>query len=195
MNEPAPLALIQEGVLEFLQDREDAVVFGAQAVNAYVDEPRMSQDVDILALDAQALAEEILAFLSDRFKIAVRLRTVASGRGLRIYQLRKPKNRHLVDIRSVDRLPACQRLERILVPMPAELIGQKVLSMVGRSTTAKGMTDIADLRRLLLAFPELKTEQGIVADTLHASGASVAALDGWRDLVAQTIDPEDDDAY
>lgn len=195
MNEPAPLSLIQEAVLEFLQDREDAVVFGAQAVNAYVDEPRMSQDVDILALDAQALAEEILVFLSDRFKIEVRLRTVASGRGLRIYQVRKPKNRHLVDIRSVDRLPSCQRLERILVPIPAELIGQKVLSMVGRSTTAKGMTDVADLRRLLLAFPELKTEQGIVADTLRASGASAAALDAWRDLVAQTIDPDDDDAY
>lgn len=147
MNEPAPLSLIQEAVLEFLQDREDAVVFGAQAVNAYVDEPPMSQDVDILALDAQALAEEILVFLSDRFKVEVRLRTVASGRGLRIYQVRKPKNRHLVDIRSVDRLPSCQRLERILVPIPAELIGQKVLSMVGRSTTAKGMTDVADLRQ------------------------------------------------
>ena len=195
MSESAPLALIQEAVLEFLQDRNDAVVFGAQAVNAYVDEPRMSQDVDILALDATALAEEILAFLSERFKIAVRLRVVASGRGLRIYQVRKPKNRHLVDIRSVDRLPACQRLERILVPTPAELIGQKLVSMVSRSTTAKGMTDVADLRRLLLAFPELKTEQGIVADTLHTSGASATVLDAWRDLVAQAIDPEDDDAY
>jgi hypothetical protein len=46
MNEPLPLASIQNAVLEFLRDRDDGVVFGAQAVNAYVTEPRMTQDVD-----------------------------------------------------------------------------------------------------------------------------------------------------
>jgi len=48
MKEAVPLAEIQRFVLELLCDREDAAVFGAQAVNAYVDEPRMSQDIDIL---------------------------------------------------------------------------------------------------------------------------------------------------
>jgi len=47
VKEPLPLATVQEAVLEFLQGRDDAVVYGAQAVNAYVDEPRMTQDVDI----------------------------------------------------------------------------------------------------------------------------------------------------
>jgi hypothetical protein len=40
--EPLPLASIQEAVLRFLQDRDDVLVFGAQAVNAYVGEPHMA---------------------------------------------------------------------------------------------------------------------------------------------------------
>lgn len=49
MREPLPLAQIQEAVLEFLKGREDAVLFEAQAVNAYTNEPRMTQDVDLLS--------------------------------------------------------------------------------------------------------------------------------------------------
>jgi hypothetical protein len=44
MREPLPLATIQNAVLEFLRGRDDVVVFGAQAVNAYVGEPRMTQE-------------------------------------------------------------------------------------------------------------------------------------------------------
>lgn len=47
MQEPLPLATIHRAVLEFMQGLDDAVLFGAQAVNAYVNEPRMTQDVDI----------------------------------------------------------------------------------------------------------------------------------------------------
>ena len=36
MREPLPLSTIHEAVLEFLRGRDDAVLFGAQAVNAYV---------------------------------------------------------------------------------------------------------------------------------------------------------------
>jgi hypothetical protein len=49
MREPLPLATIHDAILEFLQGRDDAVVFGAQAVNAYVGEPRMTQGVDLLS--------------------------------------------------------------------------------------------------------------------------------------------------
>jgi hypothetical protein len=35
MQEPLPLATIQTAVLDFLRDRDDTVIFGAQAVNAY----------------------------------------------------------------------------------------------------------------------------------------------------------------
>ena len=191
MKEAVPLSEIQQFVLEFLCDREDAAVFGAQAVNAYVDEPRMSQDVDILTLNAQRLAEEIRAGLNVKFNIAVRVRTVPSGLGYRVYQL--PNNRHLVDIRSVAKLPPCQRVERILVPIPAELISQKVISMASRSKTAKGMTDIADLRRLLLAFPELKTKEGLVLESLKAASALPVALAAWSELVEQEMELESDE--
>jgi hypothetical protein len=35
-REPLSLATIQAGVFKFLRDREDVVVFAAQAVNAYL---------------------------------------------------------------------------------------------------------------------------------------------------------------
>ena len=49
MREPLPLAVVHKAVLDFLHGRDDAALFGAQAVNAYVDEARMTQDVDILS--------------------------------------------------------------------------------------------------------------------------------------------------
>src|SRR5438552_3733004 len=61
MREPLPLATIHDAVLQFLRGRDDAVVFGAQAVNAYVDEPRMSQDIDLVSTRATELAEELAA--------------------------------------------------------------------------------------------------------------------------------------
>ncbi len=53
-HESLPLATIHQTVLEFLRERSDVVLFGAQAVNVYVDEPRMSQDVDLLTHDADS---------------------------------------------------------------------------------------------------------------------------------------------
>ena len=193
MGEPAPLSAIQEFVLEMLRDREDAAVFGAQAVNAYVDEPRMSQDVDILSVHAEQLAEDIRAALNEAFQIAARVRSVPSGLGFRVYQVRKPKNRHLVDVRHVPELPPCQRIERILVPTAPELIAQKVISMVSRPNTAKGMTDVADLRRLLIAFPDLKSQNGPVKQSLLAKSVSEQTLHAWHEVVQQEIELDDDE--
>jgi len=58
MREPLPLAMIQEAVLEFLRGREDTALFGAQAANAYVDESRMTQEIDILSANAEQVAED-----------------------------------------------------------------------------------------------------------------------------------------
>jgi len=77
MGESLPLATIQEAVLEFLCGRDDAVVFGAQAVNAYVPEPRMSKDIDLLSTRAAELAEELCTHLGDQFHAAVEVREVA----------------------------------------------------------------------------------------------------------------------
>ncbi len=193
MKEPLPLATIHEAVLEFLRNRNDAVLFGAQAVNAYVDEPRMTQDVDILSTRAAALAEEIRALLAGQFTIAVRIRTVASGRGFRVFQMREPKNRHLVDIRQTDTLPPNQMIAEIRVLTPEELVAQKVLSLTARSAQPKGDTDRRDLKLLLLSNPALKAESGPVRDRLAAVGASPAAMAEWSKLVASEIEPATDD--
>ena len=196
MGEPLPLATIHDAILEFLRGRDDAVVFGAQAVNAYVDEPRMTQDVDIMSPRAEDLAEELRLNLNERFSIAVRIRNVREGVGYRLYQLRKPKNRHLADIRFVNTLPEHQSVEGVKVLTPSQLISFKLLSMVSREKTAKGMIDAADLRRLLLVFPELKTVTGSVTDALQAVQCSEKVLAAWHDLVAQEILPEnDEDGY
>lgn len=194
MHEPVPLSLIQESVLEFLRNRDDVVLFGAQAVNAYVDPPRMSQDVDVMALSAELLANEICTRLHKQFEVAVRVRSLSSGQAFRDYQVRKPKNRHLVYVRQTVSLPASQSIEQIQVATPAELIRQKVISSLNRSRTAKGLTDLADLRRLLLAFPELKREHGEISSALYASNASAEVQMAWQKIVAEEIEPEDDDS-
>jgi hypothetical protein len=101
MHEPLPLAKVHDAVLEFLRGRDDAVLFGAQAVNAYVKEARLTEDVDIALTRAPELAEELRTFLNQRLHIALRLREIREGKGFRNYQVRKPKNRHLVDVQPV----------------------------------------------------------------------------------------------
>jgi len=193
MGEPLPLATIHDAVLDFLRGRTDAAVFGAQAVNAYVDEPRMTQDVDILSPRAEMLSEELRVYLHERLQIAIRVREVKHGIGYRLYQVRKPKNRHLVDIRGVRQMPPCNTVDGILVPLPWALICQKLLSMLSRPKTAKGLTDAADLRRLLLTFPDLKCEEGLVAEGLRSAGAGEEAFAAWRNIVAEDIEPDDED--
>ncbi len=193
MQESLPLATIQEAVLAFLRGRGDAVVFGAQAVNAYVDEPRMTQDIDLLALHAAELAQELRDYLNERFHIAVRVREIGEGRGYRLYQVQKLGNRHLVDIRPVQRLPDTQRIAQVLVIAPADLIASKVLSYVQRRGSPKSGTDWRDLAVLLLRFPHLKAETGPVADRLHDMDATSGVLTTWRDLVSQEILPSDED--
>lgn len=186
-----PLATIQEAVLEFLRGRDDAVVFGAQAVNAYVDEPRMTQDIDLLSVRAEELARELRDYLRERFHIAVRVRR--AGEGYRLFQVRKSGNRHLVDIRPVDRLPKAQRIAQVLVVAPAELIAGKAIAYYQRRGRPKSGTDWRDLAMLLLAFPELKRDPERVAGCLRAAGAGPEVLKAWEELAAQDILPEEED--
>jgi hypothetical protein len=193
MREPHPLATIQDAILEFLRGRRDVVLFGAQAVNAYVEEPRMTQDVDVASTRGLALAEELQQFLNERFHIAVRVRDVREGLGYRIYQVRKEGNRHLVDVRPVKTLPPSQVIAGVQVVTPPDLIAGKLLASVGRRGKPKAFTDQRDLAMLLLRFPELKTLTGPVRDRLVANGAEQAVLAAWEELVAQEILPEEDE--
>ena len=142
---------------------------------------------------APELAEELRQHLSEQFKIAVRVRSVRGGKGFRLYQIAKPRNRHLVDIRLVAAMPLTQRIDGVLVVTPAEVIAGKVISCVQRKGTPKSFTDRRDLALMLLKFPELKVQHGLVEQTLSARGAGEDSHDFWRQLVAEEILPGDED--
>ncbi len=193
VHEALPLATLHEAVLEFLRDRDDAVLFGAQAVNAYVREPRMTQDIDLLSTRAEGLAHELRDYLADRFHAAIRVRELGAGQGFRIYQAQKSGNRHLVDLRPTDRLPAARRIEAVLVIAPEDLIALKVIAYHRRRGQPKSGTDWRDLALLLLTFPDLKRAQGPIADRLYTAGADAGTLAAWEALVGQAITLDDDD--
>jgi hypothetical protein len=193
MREPLPLATIHDAVLEFLRGREDVVVFGATAVNAYVDEPRMTQDIDLMSTRAPELAEELREHLSEHFTIAVRIREVAKAKGYRLFQIQKGGNRHLVDVRAVDSLPEAKLIENISIASPTEIIAQKVISYYSRRGQPKSGTDWRDLAMLLLTFPELKTDSSPVLGALRGLNASEHVMQTWRELIAQEIRVPDPD--
>jgi len=193
MREPLPLATLHHAVLEFLQGRDDVVVFGAQAVNAYVNEPRMTQDLDLLSTRAEDVAQELQGYLRQRFHIAVRVRRIGDGRGFWVFQVRKAGNRHLVDLRRVETLPGAERIAGVMVMAPAALIASKVIAYQRRRGQPKSGTDWRDLAMLLLTFPDLKRDSGPVVDQLHAAGATPEVLAVWQELVAQEIRPADED--
>ena len=193
MREPVPLATIHSAVLEFLRGKDDAVLFGAQAVNAYVDEPRMTQDVDILSPRARQFADELRQYLNKRFHLAIRVRKVVEGRGYRIFHIQKPKNRHLVDVRAVPALPPAKRIEQILVLSPEELIATKVIAAHQRAGNPKSFTDRRDIAVLLLRFPGLKSESGPVRQSLVTAGVTPAILATWKQIVRQKITAQRDE--
>ena len=194
MREPLPLATIHQAVLEFLRGRDDVVVFGATAVNAYVSEPRMTQDIDLMSTRAGELAEELRSHLSERFRIAVRVRVIGEAKGYRLFQIQKTGNRHLVDVRPVVSLPESRTIEDIRILNPPELIALKVISYNARRGKPKAGTDWRDLAMLLLTFPELKSKSGVVSETLQTLGANEEVMNEWQDLVTQVIDFPDDES-
>ena len=88
----------------------------------------MSQNIDLVSTRATELAEELREYLSERFRIAVRVPVIGAGKGYRLFQIQKPRNRHLVDVRKTHSLPQTERIEDVLVMFPPELIAHKVIS-------------------------------------------------------------------
>jgi len=191
-DEPVLLAAIFREVLSLLATREDSVVFGAHAVNAYCEPERMTAEIDVLCTDAARLAEDVRALVSERFRIAARVREGVAG-GFRVYQLRKPKNRYLVDVRQVPQLPPFREIGRVRVVEPAELASMKAIAIAARKGQEKGLSDRLDLHRLLRAFPDLRAESGPVPARLAALGADAAALAAWREVGHAPLEVDDDD--
>jgi len=181
-----PLATIHNAVLEFLRGREDAVVFGGHAVNAYVKEKRATQELDLLSMRTAKLATELRDHLNRRFRIFLLIRRLNKGEGRRIYQATKDGNHALVDIRPVAKLPNAKSIAQVPFMEPAELIASKVIAFHNRRDKPKGDMDWRDLAKLLLTFPELKSDTGTVVERLQTAGAEEAVLAVWKELVAQT---------
>lgn len=192
-RESLPIATLHSAVFEFLRNRQDIVVFGAQAVNAYTEEPRMTQDIDIMALQGADLAEELRTHLSNRFYIAMRVRVVKGGVGYRLYQVQKTGNRHLVDIRQVETLPENRPMGGILVMAPESLVVSKVISYYQRRGKPKAGTDWRDLALLLLKFPELKVYSGVISEGLRAARVEETVISLWEEIVATPIQTDDED--
>jgi hypothetical protein len=190
-DEPVPLATIFREIMSLLTTRENAVVFGAHAVNAYCEPERMTADIDVLSTDAAPLADDLRALIAGRFRIAVRVREVVPG-GFRVYQLRKPKNRHLADVRQVAHLPPFRQIGSIRVVEPAELVVMKAIAIAARKGQEKGLSDRLDLHRLLRAFPELRADNGPVPLRLAELGADIAALSAWREVVQSPLEIDDE---
>jgi len=184
------LAVIRGGAAHI---GDDVVLFGAQAVNAYVNEPRMTQDLDLLSTNAESVAQALCDALRQRFHIAVRVRRVREGRGFRVFQVRKTDNRHLVALRRVETLPGAERIAGVLVMAPPALIASKVIAYQHGRGQPKSGTDWRDLAMLLLTFPDLKRDPGPVVEQLHAAGATPEVLTVWHELVAQEIRPAEED--
>ena len=81
----------------------------------------------------------------------------------------------------------------MLVLQPPDLIASKVISYHQRKGRPKSGTDWRDLALLLLAFPHLKQETGLVSERLHAAEASPQVLALWSEIVRQEILPEEED--
>lgn len=192
-NSSPTLAEVFREVLLFLNERPDGVLFGAHAVNAYVEPARMTSDVDIMSTAGEDFAEQLRLRLADKFHIAMRIRTVAGGSGFRVYQLRPDKNRHLVDVRQVDHLPAVERVEGVQVIAPAELVMMKLVSLVARRNTDKGISDRLDLHRMLMAYPEYRKPRSVVFRLLDDAPKNVR--DVWSELLLEQVDPSNDDEY
>lgn len=194
-HEEIPLATVFREVLAFLVDRPDVVVFGAHAVNAYCVPERMTQDVDLLSTHAADLAEQLRARLAERLRVATRVREVVPGQGYRVDQVRKPTNRHLVDVRMVEALPPSQAFGGVQVIAPSELIAMKVVSLVRRAGRPKAGTDLVDVQRLLLTFPTLKSDPRDVSERLGRLGADAEVQARWLEIAQAPLEADEDEGW
>lgn len=152
----------------------------------------MTEDVDLVSTSAAELAESIRGRLAERFHIAMRVREVAEGKAFRIDQVRKPRNRHIADVRSVESLPPHRIIEGVRVMAPGPLAAMKAIAVNARSGREKGLSDRLDRSRLLRAIPELR-EDARIAELAAAHGVGAAALAEWRALAASPLEADDDD--
>jgi hypothetical protein len=196
MRETLPIFLIQEAIFEFCRGQPDIAIYGAQAVNLYVANARMTQDVDILCVNPAAVAAAMARRLGEVFQVAIRVREFRPGLAYRIFQLRAEGNRHLADARLAE-FPLTDVVEQdgIRYVGLALLTALKVTALVKRKLAPKGATDLADVRRILLGHPELRQDEGDVARAIRLVGGADPELRQWHTLLAEpAVSDEESDA-
>lgn len=193
MGEPLPLHRVQEAIIDFCRGRRDVVVYGAQAVNLHVAEPRMSQDVDILTPRPREVAQALAERLHDEFGVAVRVREVKPDTGFRVYQQRREGSRHLADVRlsEIDLSDTVERDGVLFASLPL-LVAMKVHAWSRRRLAPKGGTDIADLRRLLLARPDLRHDDAQVLESIEKIGGDEATRAAWQEVLSAPVVSDED---
>jgi hypothetical protein len=113
-----------------------------------------------------------------------------------VYQVRQPKNRHLVDVRQVAELPPAEVRSNVAVVSPVELAAMKVEALVHRAKKEKGLSDRLDLVRLLRAFPHLREANGDVTTRLRAGQHGDASVKLWDVLRQEHFEADtEDDAW
>ena len=198
MREPVPLHRVHDAILGFCRGRTDVVNAGTHAVNVYVAEPHMGQAVNILARAPGVVARELARHLAQALDIATHVGPIGEGIAYRVYQTKKGGARHLAHI-GISPITLADTVERDQVHYlaPHLLTALKVISLSRRHQTPKGATDLADLRRLLLALPTLRGIGGGVDTALSTLNADDEAQKVWRVLLAQPLvgDDEIDEGY
>jgi hypothetical protein len=193
MHEPVPIHRVQEAIFAFCRGRADVVVFGAQAVNVHAPVARMTQDVDLFSAHPREVADALAQAVGDQLHIALRVREVSPGKGFRVYQVRREGNRHLADVRLAE-FSLDDSIERDgirFVSLPT-VVALKLRALAKRRLAPKGATDLADLRRLLIAHPELRMKTGAVADAISRTRGGEDASRAWHELLEQPIITDED---
>ena len=72
------------------------------------------------------------------------------------------------------------------------VVALKLRALAKRRLAPKGATDLADLRRLLIAHPELRSAAGPVAEAIARTGGGEEASRTWLDLLEQPVVSDDD---
>ncbi len=188
MTKERPLASVFRALYGELRGRSDVVIFGSQAVNAYVRPPRATEDLDLQSTHAPEVAEELCEFLHRRFHVATRVRQPKPG-SFRVYE---KDGRHLIDVRQVEVLPRFRVMDGLQVIEPAPLFAGKFKASFERASRPKGGTDLTDIRRLGQTFPRLKVEGGEVENELRRMNVPSVVLAAWKVFVATPIEADDD---
>lgn len=205
MQEPLPLAVLHEAILDFCRGREDVCVFGAQALSRHTGVRRMTQNVDIMAEQPETCAHDLAKYLTSRYphQMAARVRVIRRDDrvlGYRVYQQRSEErggNRHLADIRILDVPRAALSVENGITYTSSKLtLAMKAIAATVRTNSLKRDQDRIDVRRLLLAMPSITAaDLEPLWQALHTPAAVRDTFEQLRLSIASSAETEADDFY